>query len=185
MVRERHVRRTECHSRTLTGPRVCSCRNGLPCELESVLVDRASSVIAVSLGEKDAFHCRYISRLDGRSHTGLCIPRSARCLPPPPPLTPCCSHGEPAVESLLPPVELVRRPAGAAAHRLRSRRRLLLPVVGSGRVGEPPAAAGRAAERAAGVARGRGPGAVPRHRRERQLRVRHRRGRRDPGLERH
>lgn len=45
--------------------------NDLPSELESVLVDRASSVIAVSLGEKDAFHCRYISRLDGRSHTAM------------------------------------------------------------------------------------------------------------------
>jgi hypothetical protein len=158
----RHVRRTECHSWTLTGLTFVICRNDLPRELESILADRASSVVTVSLGEKDAFYCRYISRLDGCSHTGPCITRSTHYLPSPP-LTSCCSYGESAVESLLPLVELVRRPAGAAAHRLRSRRRLLLPVVGTSRMGEPPTATGRAAERAAGIARDRDTSSIPRH----------------------
>lgn len=42
--------------------------NKLPAELESILVNRAASVISISLGEH-AFYCRYVSRRNGEQYT--------------------------------------------------------------------------------------------------------------------
>ncbi|KAF8246839.1 hypothetical protein K440DRAFT_317090 [Wilcoxina mikolae CBS 423.85] len=43
--------------------------NGLPAELESILINRASEVLAISLGEKGAFYCRYLSKVGRNEYT--------------------------------------------------------------------------------------------------------------------